>query len=168
MSDPASAEAKAVFAQYHALLDEFSAQCRAAPERWHSLAKEFSALRERLRPHAEAGDYNCQYALGTIAFLGLCCASEAEYQATHELLKEEATPWWIAAGRQGCWWAVDNLLSGKGPEADRARAVVKEVQGDSAHLIGHDAPTGMPIYGPEFMQEVTRRLYGVVRSGNDE
>ena len=118
-------------------------------------------------PHAEAGDYNCQYALGSISFLGLRCVSQAEYQANHELLLHEATPWWIAAAKQGCWWAVDNLLSGKGPEADRARAMAKEVQRDSAHLIGHDASSGMPIYGPEFMQEVTRRLYGVVRTGNE-
>lgn len=43
--------------------------------------------------------------------------------------------------------------------------MAKDVERDSANLIGHDAPTGMPIYGPEFMREVTRRLYGVVSTG---
>ena len=164
MSEPTPTEAQAVFEQYRAVLDAFSAQCRDTPDQWHSLAKQFLALRDLLLRHAEAGNCDCQYALGTMGLLGLCCESQAEFEAGRERALQEATPWWIAAGKQGCSWAVDNLIvCGKGPEADRARAVAKEVQHGSVNLIGHDTPTGMPIYGPEFMQEVTRRLYGTVR-----
>lgn len=168
MSDSGNSEARAVHQRYLAALDTFSAGCRTTRGHWFGQAEEFIELRTLLIPHAEGGNPDCQYALASIAFLGLCCRSQEEFEASHKRLEEEAVPWCIAAARQGCWWAVDNLLvSGKGPEADRARAMAKEVQRDSAHLIGHDASSGMPIYGPEFMQEVTCRLYGVVRTGNE-
>jgi hypothetical protein len=71
----------------------------------------------------------------------------------------EATHWWYTAASQGYWPALDNLISqGVGPEAERARIASREVERERADLIGqsHD----MPVYGPDFIQEVGRRLYG--------
>ena len=116
------------------------------------------------RPATQTASMHWQSSLGG----GLCCKTEEEYEAGYAQGIEEATRWWVAAGRQGCSWAVDNLLTlGTGPEAERARSVSQEVERDCPHLIGHDKPTGMPIIGPDFMREVTRRLYGVVRSVNE-
>jgi hypothetical protein len=162
-----SSDPNQVHERYLAAFTEYGAPCRTAPERRHQPnASLFTELRGQLTPHAEAGHADCQYALAIIAWWGLCCESEEQYEAAYAQGMEEATRWWVAAGRQGCSRAVDNLLTcGVGPEAERARAISKEVTRDSAHLIGHDVPTGMPIYGPAFMKEVARRLYGVVRSG---
>ena len=163
-SDP-----KQVYERYLAAFNEYGAQCRTAPERRHQPnASLFADLRGQLTPHAEAGHADCQYALAIIACMGLCCKTEEEYEAGYAQGTEEATRWWVAAGRQGCSWAVDNLITcGTGPEAERARSVSQEVKRDCPHLIGHDKPTGMPIIGPDFMREVTRRLYGVVRTGKE-
>ena len=158
-----------IYESYRMAVDEYFAKCSTAPERRHQPDWErFSELRRQLVPHAEAGHADCQYAMAIIAWMGLCCKTEEEYEAGYAQGTEEATRWWVAAGRQGCSWAVDNLLTlGTGPEAERARSVSQEVKRDCPHLIGHDKPTGMPIIGPDFMREVTRRLYGVVRSGNE-
>lgn len=162
MSQPTTTEAKAVFAQYRAALDDFCAQCRATPDQWHSLAKACSALRLLLLPHAAAGDRDCQYSLGTMGLLGLCCESKAEWETGLERALEDATHWWVLAAKQGHSWAVDNLVSsGRGPEADRVRVVFAEVKRDRVGVI--DDSGGNHICGPEFMEEVTRRLYGVVR-----
>ncbi len=157
-------DVNAVIERYHLAFSDYAALCRTAPEQRHQPDwKLFTALRSQLLPHAEAGHADCQYALAIIAWMGLCCKTEEEYEAGYAKGTEEATRWWVAAGRQGCSWAVDNLLTlGTGPEAERARSVSQEVKRDCPHLIGHDKPTGMPIIGPDFMREVTRRLYGVV------
>lgn len=157
-------DVNAVIERYHSAFSDYSALCRTAPEQRHQPDwKLFTALRSQLLPHAEAGHADCQYAMAIIAWMGLCCKTEEEYEAGYAQGIEEATRWWVAAGRQGCSWAVDNLLTlGTGPEAERARSVSQEVERDCPHLIGHDKPTGMPIIGPDFMREVTRRLYGVV------
>ncbi len=158
-----------IYESYRMAVDEYFAKCSTAPERRHQPDwKLFTALRSQLLPHAEAGHADCQYAMAIIAWMGLCCKTEEEYEAGYAQGTEEATRWWVAAGRQGCSWAVDNLLTcGTGPEAERARSVSQEVKRDCPHLIGHDKPTGMPIIGPDFMREVTRRLYGVVWTKKD-
>ncbi len=149
------------------VLERFERACRAwgqdchrDPSVWHRPdVAEFSTLRALLTVHAEAGNTGCQYALATICWLGLCCESEDDQRESQEAAMREATHWWIAAASQGYWPALDNLISqGVGPEADRARIAFREVERERVGLIGrsHD----MPVYGPNFIQEVGRRLYG--------
>lgn len=100
-----------MFAQYRAALDDFCAQCRDTPDQWHSLAKAFSALRLLLLPHAAAGDRDCQYSLGTMGLLGLCCESKAEWGTGLERALEDATHWWFlppSKATRGRWtiWSL--------------------------------------------------------------
>lgn len=135
-------------------------ECHNDPSVWHRPdVPEFSTIRTLLEPHAEAGDAGCQYALATIYWLGLCCDSEEHQRESHEAAIREASRWWIAASAQGYWPALDNLItSGVGPDADRARIACREVERERADLIGRSH--GMPVYGPDFIQEVGRRIYG--------
>jgi hypothetical protein len=101
----------------------------------------------------------CQYALATIAWLGLACESEEEFIASHAAVVEETTRWWAAAATQGYWPALDNLVtSGIGPEAERAREACQLLKHARPDLIG--VSEGMPVYGPEFFQELSKNLYG--------
>ncbi len=155
--------------EYHDLLDRYQTAfdahndtCACAPERWHRPdVDEFTELRRLLLVPAESGDVHCQYALAVILWQGLCCDSEEEYAADHAELLKEATPWWIAAAKQGYWPAIDNLITcGVGPESERIREASRRLEQERRDLIG--AFRGTPVYGPPFMQELNRRLYGCV------
>lgn len=155
MSDP-----DAVLERCDRAIRAWGQECRSDPSVWHRPdVAEFSTLRALLTVHAEACNSDCQYALATICWLGLCCDSEDDLWESQEAAMREATHWWIAAASQGCWPALDNLISqGVGPEAERARIAFREVEHDRADLIGRSH--GMPVYGPDFIQEVGRRIYG--------
>ncbi len=147
-----------ILRRYDEATDAHIKVCHADPSHWHRAdVAEFSSLKALLKPHAEAGHGLCQYALASIWWLGLCCENEEEYRGTYEAAIHEATRWWIAAASQGHWPALDNLItSGVGPEAERARVAAREVERQRPDLIGRSH--GMPVYGPEFMQEVCRRF----------
>lgn len=88
----------------------------------------------------------------------------SEYQ---ECLKE-ATKWWIRAASQGHWGALDNLLTcGVGPEAERVRNLAQHFESQRPELVAHDneGEVPMPIYGPNFMQELCKFIYGRVITG---
>jgi hypothetical protein len=103
----------------------------------------------------------CQYALATILSLGLCCESEEQFLVGHSFAREAATRWWIAAAMQGFWPALDNLItSGVGAEAQRAGEAFRQLEQERRDLVG--SSHGMPVYGPRFVQELSRRLYGRV------
>lgn len=158
--DPAfSAPTPADYERYLVALDHYARICAEAPEVWHRAdVTEFSELKRALLPWAENGDVRCQYALATISRLGLCCESEDALASQHASLCAEATPWLIAAARQGYWPAVDNLAtSGGGPEAARVSAAFAQLSRERADLVGF--ADGMPVYGPSFLEELTRRLF---------
>lgn len=157
-----SAPPPADYERYLIAIDHYATICAEAPEVWHQPnVAEFSALRQALLPWARNGDVRCQYALASISLLGLCCESDEFYQSEHASLCAEATPWLIAAARQGYWPAVDNLAtSGVGPEAARISAAFAQLSRERADLVGF--AHGMPVYGPPFLEELTRRLFGRV------
>src|SRR5438309_8516654 len=100
----------ALYDRYQSAIRAHGDACATDPQSWHRPdVAEFTELRRLLQPHAESGDVNCQYALGTILWLGLCCESEEQFSAGHAAAIEEATRWWIAAARQGLCPALDNL-----------------------------------------------------------
>ena len=148
--------------RYLAALHAYGEVCASAPERWHRPdVTEFAELRRLLLPHAESGDMYCQYALATILSMGLCCESEEQFLSGHAAAREAATGWWIAAARQGFWPALDNLVtSGVGPEAKRASEAWRQLERERRDLVS--SSRGMPVYGPQFVQELSRRLYGRV------
>ena len=161
--DPAfSTPTPADYDRYLIALDRYAKICAEAPEVWHRAdVTEFSELKRALLPWAENGDVRCQYALATISRLGLCCESDDALASQHASLSAEATPWLIAAARQGYWPAVDNLAtSGVGPEAARVSAAFAQLSRERADLVGF--AHGMPVYGPPFVEELTRRLFGRV------
>jgi hypothetical protein len=150
--------AREVHARYKATIETHCEACRVDQQRWHQANVEFAELRRQLLPHAESGDTLCQYALATIAWLGLCCESEEAFIAGHAASVEEATRWWIAAATQGYWPALDNLVtSGVGPEAQRAREASQSLEQTRPDLVG--TSHGMPMYGQEFFQELSKNLY---------
>jgi len=153
-------DANTVLERFERASHAWGQDCQKDPSVWHRPdVAEFSKLRTLLEPHAESGHAGCQYALATISWLGLCRDSEELMLSGHEAAIREATRWWIAASSQGYWPALDNLIVlGVGPEADRARIASDEVARDRADLIGRSH--GMPVYGPDFIQEVGRRIYG--------
>ena len=110
----------------------------------------------------------CQYALATILSMGLCCDTEEQFLAGHSAAREAATRWWIAAAMQGFWPALDNLVtSGVGVETQRASEAWDKLEQERPDLVG--SSHGMPVYGPDFVRELSRRLYGrVVTEGNGE
>jgi hypothetical protein len=140
----------------------YTADCSSDPSSWHRPdVAEFSELRRLLKPQAESGDMFCQYALATILSQGLCCESDDQLKAGYDSAREEATRWWIAAAKQGFWPALDNLVtSGVGLEAQRAGEAWRQLERERRDLVG--SANGMPIYGDEFVQELSRRLYGRV------
>jgi hypothetical protein len=154
--------ARTLYDVYEAAFKKYGHACAATPEQWHRPdAAEFTELERLLLPHAEAGDMHCQYALATIHWLGLCCETQEEFFATQLARRERATRWWIAAAMQGYWPALDNLVSfGVGPEAKRASEEWDKLKQERPDLIG--SSHGMPVYGPEFVQELSRRFYGPV------
>jgi hypothetical protein len=157
MSNPRS-----LYDRFQAASQAYADDCASDPSSWHRPdVAEFSELRRLLMPHAESGDMLCQYALATILWLGLCCESEEQFMAGHSSACEEATRWWIAAAMQGYWPALDNLVaSGVGAKAQRARDAFRHLERERRDLVG--SSHGMPIYGDEFMQELSRRFYGRV------
>lgn len=148
------------YARYQAALGNYCQVCHGAPDRWHRPdVAEFTELRRLLLPRAEAGDMHCQYAVATILKLGLQCESEAEFADAQAANLEEASRLWLTAARQGHWPALDNLVtSGVGPEADAARRAFQQLAEERPELVG--ASHGMPVFGPPFMQQLLRQLYG--------
>lgn len=152
----------AVYHQYLAAWRKYGDTCAKAPELWHLPdVATFIELKRSLLPHAEAGNMLCQYALATILLQGLCCESEERAIADMEPARVEATPWLIAAAKQGYYPALDNLITcGVGPEAQRAKKIWRELENEQPKLMHlHE---NMPVYGPEFMEEVALRIYGRV------
>lgn len=152
----------AVYDRYQVAFRAYGDACASAPERWHRPdVAEFTELRYLLLPHAESGDMYCQYALATILSMGLCSESEEQFLVGHAAAREAATRWWIAAAMQGGWPALDNLVtSGVGPAAQGAREAFRQLEQERRDLVG--SSHGMPVYGPEFVQELSRRFYGRV------
>ena len=136
--------------------------CAAETAEWHRPdVAEFSELFRLLKPYAEMGDMRCQYTVATILMLGLCCESEEQMAATQVEACEEASQWWIALAKQGFTPALDNLVtSGVGAEAERARKAWRQLDRERRDLV--KSSRGMPVYGPEFVEELSRRLYGRV------
>jgi hypothetical protein len=148
-----------VHARYQTAIETHCEACRIDPQQWHQANAELAELRRQLFPRAESGNPSCQYALATIAWLGLCCESEEEFMAGHATAVEEATRWWVAAATKGYWPALDNLVtSGIGPEAERAREASQLLERARPDLEG--TSHGMPVYGLEFFQELSKNLYG--------
>lgn len=145
--------------RYDAAMQVYTADCTSNPSVWHRPnVAEFMELYGLLIPYAEAGEICCQYALATILWLGLCCESEEKFHTTLASAKEKATRWWIAAAKQGYWPALDNLVStGVGKEAELAREAWHKLERERPDLVGF--ANGMPIYGDEFVQELSRRMY---------
>jgi hypothetical protein len=154
--------ARAIYDRYRAAAQVYAELCATDPQTWHRPnVAEFSELNRLLLPHAESGDMLCQYALATILWMGLGCDSENEFQTGYSTAIAEATRWWIAAAMQGFWPALDNLVSsGVGAQAKRASEAFRELEQARPDLVGWSH--GMPIYGPEFVQELCKRLYGQV------
>lgn len=120
---------------------------------------EFTELYSLLLPHANSGDMDCQYALATILSMGLCSTSEEQFLIGHTAAREAATRWWIAAAMQGFGLALDNLVtSGIGPEAQRAREAWRQLNQECRDLTG--TSHSMPVYGPVFINKLSKRLYG--------
>jgi hypothetical protein len=153
---------QAIYERYEVAMRTYSEGCVAETQEWHRPdVAEFSELLRLLRPCAESGDMRCQYAVGTILMLGLCCESEEQMAASQASACEEASRWWIVLAKQGFTPALDNLVtSGVGEEAQRAREAWRQLGRERRDLIG--ASNGMPVYGPEFIEELSRRLYGRV------
>jgi hypothetical protein len=87
--------------------------------------------------------------------------NEEDYEAGYSSAQKEATRWWVAAAVQGFWPALDNLLSsGVGPDMERAREAARQLERERRDLVG--SSHGMLVHGPEFVQELSRRLYGRV------
>jgi hypothetical protein len=124
-------------------------------------AAEFRELKGLLLPHANAGHVLCQYAMASILWMGFCCESEAEHKAQYATSVNDATHWWLAAAQQGFWPAIDNLITdGTGDESKRARDEFRKLEQDRRDLVA--MANGRLIHGTEFMQELSRRLYGKV------
>ena len=151
-----------ILARYQAAMDAHGDLCANDPAEWHRPdVAEFTELRRLLLPHAESGDLSCQYALAAILWFGLCCESPEQFAAEQTEAMKEATRWWIAAAKQGYCPALDNLItSGVGPEAQRAKDAWRQLHQERPDLVG--TSRGMPVYGPEFIEELSRRVYGRV------
>ncbi len=149
---------QALHERYQTALDTYAEW--SAGQDWHRPnVAEFRELQRLLLPHAESGDKRSQYAIASILWLGLCCESEEDWIAGHPVRIKEATRWWTAAAAQGHVSALDNLVtSGTGPEADRAREASTVLEQERPDLV--EASHGMPAYGPEFFEELSKRLYG--------
>lgn len=150
--------AEAVLERYEKASAIYSNMCCINPSEWHRPdTTEFTELRGLLAVHAEGGNVRCQYALASIYWQGLC--SNAQFTRDEYLQAiEKATLWWVAAAAQGFWPAIDNLVtSGIGPEAERAKQECRKLEKDRPNLIGRQG--NMPVYGPEFMQELCKRCY---------
>jgi TPR repeat protein len=161
-------QVKAVLERYDKAITAWVDTCAVEPSRWHRPdTKEFMELKSLLRLPAESGDALCQYALAAIYWQGLCQETEAAYLSNYTSEIEEATRWWVAAATQGHWPAVDNLVtSGVGPEAERARAVAKQLKQERPELVPWSG--NMPVYGPEYMQALCKLLYGRVVEGEGD
>ena len=151
---------QALYDRYQAAIQANAESNPADMESWHRPdVVEFSELQNLMLPHAESGDMHCQYAMATIFWLGLCCESEDDWMAGYPVRIKEATRWWIAAATQGHAYALDNLVtSGIGPEAERAREASRVLEQERRDLVG--TSHGMPVYGPNFFAELSKRLYG--------
>lgn len=151
---------QSVLRRYYKSVELYGNACAQDPSVWHRPdASEFSQLHDLLLPLAEAGDMHAQYALATIYWLGLRCQSEEQYFEEYQALLEKATFWWVAAASQGHWVALDNLLTcGVGKEAGRVTSLRYQFEKTHPRLV--DRSDDMPLYGPDFMQELCRTVYG--------
>jgi hypothetical protein len=148
--------------RYEVAMRVYAEGCAAETEDWHCPdIAEFSELMRLLKPYAESGDMRSQYAIATILMLGLCCESQDQMALSQASACEEATQWWIALAKQGFTPALDNLVtSGVGVGAQRAREAWRQLARERKELVG--SSNGMPVYGPEFIEELSKRLYGRV------
>lgn len=155
-------DSRAILERFRRAARGYGDVCAANPEIWQKPdVAEFKELKEFLRPCAEAGDVQCQYALAIIAWQGLCCESEEQHHAGYQDAVKEATRWWLAAAKQGYWPALDNLVTdGFGEEAKKAKEVFRELERERPDLVGWSGK--MPVYGDEFIKELSKRLYGKV------
>ena len=153
---------QAIYERYETAMRSYSEGCAAGTNGWHRPdVATFTELLGLLKPLAESADMRCQYAVATILMLGLCCESEQQMAANQGSACEEASHWWITLARQGFTPALDNLVtSGVGAEAHRAREAWRQLARERKDLVG--SSTGMPVYGPEFINELSMRLYGKV------
>lgn len=153
---------QSVLQRYYKSVDLYGNACAQDPSVWHRPdTSEFSQLHDLLLPFAKADDMYAQYALATIYWLGLSCKSEEQYFEEYQTLIEKATFWWVAAASQGHWIALDNLLTcGVGEEAERVQNIRDQFEKTHLHLV--DRSHDMPLYGPDFMQELCRTVYGKV------
>lgn len=151
----------ALYDRYQAAIQAYVNGCTTAQQDWHRPdVVEFCELQRLLLPHAESGDAHCQYAMASIFWLDLCCESEEDWIAGHPARIQEATRWWIAAASQGHVFALDNLVtSGIGPEAERARKASDVLGQERPDLVG--TSHNVPVYGPEYFSELSKRLYGL-------
>jgi len=156
-----------IYDRYEVAMRVYAEDCAAETEAWHRPdVVEFSELFRLLKPYAESGDMRCQYAVATILWLGLCCGSEEQMAASQASACAEASHWWIALARQGFTPALDNLVtSGLGTEAQRAREAWRQLARERNELVS--SWNDMPVYRPEFMKELSRRLYGRVITDAD-
>jgi len=97
---------------------------------------------------------------------GCAALGGRSFQAGHATAIEEATRWWIAAARQGCWPALDNLVASAW-ERRRSEQTRRGVNLSRRGAILVEWSHGMPVYGPEFVQELRRRFYGRVVTASD-
>jgi hypothetical protein len=117
----------------------------------------FRELVPELERHSEAGEPRCQAALATILAFGLACVTDSEFREQYDSLIRRATSLWVDAAMQRFWLAFDNLATcGVGPEADAARSIVRSLEQENPALVG--SQDGLPVYGPEFMQEACARF----------
>lgn len=150
--------------RYDRAIDLYTRVCTRDSSIWHRPdTNEFTRLSALLSPHAEGGDIRCQYALATIYYLGLCCESEEQYHRNYEETIQVASRWWFAAASQGHWDALDNLITcGVGVEAERVKEACRHFEQQRRDLVGWSHEVNMPIYGPDFMQELCKAIYGRV------
>jgi len=157
----------AIQRQYEDAMDAFvNASIKHAGAWFRPDVETFSTLYSEVLPFAELGDAWAQYAIATILSLGLRCSTQQVYAEIYPSLLPTMTHWWTSAAKQGHLGALDNLVtSGVGIEAERARSVAKAIQQERPELIG--SSLGMPSYGPEYFEEMYRRLYREGLSNDD-
>lgn len=122
---------------------------------WENLFRRHLAA---LLPIASAGNPWAQYSVAVLYMNGYLYSTEAEAIANYHKDSIELSGWLVLCARQGFVAAVDNIItSGVGPEAERLRGILREVEAQSV------IPTeehGLPVYPPTIFAEVWRRAYG--------
>lgn len=125
-------------------------------------AERFQKHLENLLPVATAGNPWAQYNLGTLYASGCLYYSWLDYEKNYEKDIALASTWLEKAACQGFVAAVDNLVViGVGEEAERLRAISKELQIKSPELIGRwEENPSIPVVMPSFFEAVWEIAYG--------